>query len=106
MVRKRQGSVADDLAGFMAFSGDDEHVAGAKLPDRGPDRLGAVADLARASRRSEDFGADRSRRLAARIVVGDDHDIGLLGRDRAHDRPLALVPVAAAAEYADEAARG
>ena len=44
--------------------------------------------------------------LGARIVVGDDDDVGILDRDRAHDRPLALVAVAAAAEDADELAGG
>ena len=43
-------------------------------------------------------------RLAPRIVVGDDDVVGVLGRDAPHDRPLALVAVAAAAEHADEPA--
>jgi hypothetical protein len=31
MVGERQNPVADDLAGFMAFSGHDEHVPCAKF---------------------------------------------------------------------------
>ena len=42
--------------------------------------------------------------FAARIVVGDDDVIGEAGGDAAHDRPLALVAVAAAAEHAHEPA--
>ena len=41
----------------------------------------------------------------ARIVVGDDDDVGLRRRDLAHHRPLAAIAVAAAAEHADEPAR-
>ena len=41
---------ADDLAGFMALAGDQQHVAAAQLGDRGADRLAAVADLDRAGR--------------------------------------------------------
>ena len=70
------------------------------------DRLGPVADLARAGRAGQDLGADRRRLLAARVVVGDDDDVGLLDGDAAHDRPLAPVAIAAAAEHADEAAGG
>src|SRR6185503_8423994 len=62
----------------------------------------AVADLGCALRLREDLGADRRRLLAARIVVGDDDTVGVIGGDAAHDRPLALVAVAAGAEYDDK----
>ena len=42
------------------------------------------------------------RVLAARIVVGDDDDVGQPRRDAAHFRPLALVAVAAGAEDGDQ----
>ena len=45
-----------------------------------------------------------SRLLAARVVGGDDRDVGELGGDPAHHRPLPAVAVAAAAEDADHAA--
>ena len=54
----------------------------------------------------QDGGADRGGIFAARIVVGDDHAIGLVGRDRAHQRPLALIAVAAGAEHHDQFALG
>ena len=82
------------------------HIAGAEHANAGGDRLGAVADLLRARRSDENFGADRLRPLGARIVVGDDDDVRLLHRDGAHDRPLAFVAVAAAAHDADELAGG
>ncbi|MEI9888467.1 MAG: hypothetical protein WDN08_18595 [Rhizomicrobium sp.] len=34
-----------------------------------------------------------------RVVVGDDHDIGVLGGGFTHQRTLAFVAVAAAAEH-------
>ena len=80
-------------------------LAAARGPRCGWPRRGrrSRARPARAARISARIAAGL---LAARIVVGDDHDVGLLGRDRAHDRPLAAVAVAAAAEHADEPARG
>ena len=104
MIAERQHLLADDLAGFMALAGDQQHVAAAKLGDRRADRLAAVADLDRARRRLEDRGADRGGILAARIVVGDDDAVGELRGDLAHHRPLAGIAVAAAAEHHDEPA--
>ena len=40
------------------------------------------------------------------IVRGDDREVGELGRDPSHQRPLAAVPVAAAAKDGDHAAVG
>ena len=80
VVRERQGPVADDLARFMALAGHDQNIARAKLADGGADRLGAVADLARAGRACQDLGADRGGILGARIVVRDDHHVGLVVR--------------------------
>ena len=77
-----------------------------KLADGRPDGLGAIADLARTRRACHDLGADRGGIFGARIVVGDDHHVGLVGGDPSHDRPLAAIAVAAAAEHADEPARG
>ena len=48
---------------------------------------------------SENFLADGGGIFAAGIVVGDDHIVGQRGRDLAHQRALALVAVAAAAEH-------
>ena len=79
---------------------------GSSARDGRADGLGPVADLAGAGRRRQDLGADRGRIFAARIVVRDDHQVGLLDGDRAHDRALAPVAVAAAAEHARRAVRG
>src|SRR3979490_960399 len=54
MVAERQHLFADDLAGFVALAGDQQHVAAAQLHDRAADRLAAVADLDRAGSRLED----------------------------------------------------
>ena len=46
------------------------------------------------------------RIFAARIVVGDDDAVGIFGGDRAHQRPLAGIAVAAGAEHHHELALG
>ncbi len=61
VVGERQYPVADDLAGFVALAGDQQHVAGLQLRDGVADRLAAVADL---------DGAGRRARIAARIAAG------------------------------------
>ena len=88
--------------GLVALAGDQDDVAGAGDADRFGDRFAPAADLGRARRAGHDRGADRRRILAARIVVGDDHQVGHARRDRAHLRPLALVAVAAGAEHGDQ----
>ena len=80
VIAERQYPVADDLAGFVALAGNQQHVARAQFRHRRADRLAAVADLARAGRRGQDRRADRGGIFAARIVVGDDDAVGLLAR--------------------------
>ena len=96
--------VADDLAGLVALAGDAEHVAGLEHGDGAGDRLAAVADLDRVGRGGEDRLADRGRVLGARIVVGDDDHVGVVGGGLAHQRPLAGIAVAAGAEDDDQPA--
>src|SRR5262245_19090021 len=67
VVRERQHAGADDLAGHVALAGDQQHVAVAEKPYPCADRLGAVADLARARGTGQDLGADRGGALAARV---------------------------------------
>ena len=88
----------------MALAGDQQRIARLKCGDTGADRLVAVADFLGALGSGENGGADRSRILAARIVVGDDHAVGVLCRDRAHQRTLSRVAIAACAEHDDELA--
>ncbi len=76
-----------------------QRIARLQPGDRGPDRLGAVADFPGALGGAEDRGADRLRIFAARIVVGDDDAVGIFGGDRAHQRTLAGIAVAAGAEH-------
>ena len=61
--------------------------------------FGAIADLARGRRAGKNLLADGCGVFAARIVVGDDHAVGELCRGLAHQRTLALVAIAAAAEH-------
>lgn len=106
VIAERQRPVADDLAGLVALAGDQQRIAGLQRRNPGPDRLGAVTDIPGTFRSSQDGGADGFRLLAARIVVGDDDMIGILDRDRPHQRPLAGVAIAAGAEDDDELASG
>ena len=69
------------------------------------DRLRPVADFHCTRRRRHDFGPDRCGILRARIVIGDDDDVGKPRRHFTHDRAFALVAVAAAAENRDDTAR-
>ena len=62
VIAERHHPVADDLAGFMALAGDQQHVAGAQRGDGRADRLAPVADLDGAGRCRHDGGADRRRR--------------------------------------------
>ena len=101
----------DLLAGLVALAGDHHDVAGPGQPERRGDRLAAVAHLdhlgavpARAP--VQHRGPDRGRVLGARVVVGDDQDVGEPGGDLAHDRPLARVPVTPGAEHDDQPAVG
>src|SRR6185437_5060467 len=103
-VVERERVVGELLALFVALAGDHDHVAFAGFADSAGDRLAPVRlDLGTVSA-LEDLGDDRFGLLAARIVGGDDRDVGELGRDPAHQRALAAVAVAAAAEDADHAA--
>ena len=105
VIGERQRPVADDLAGFVALAGDQQHVARLQARDRRRGSPRARSPIStRAGRGGQDRGADRGRIFAARIVVGDDDAVGHLGGDRAHQRPLAGVAVAAAAEHHDELA--
>ena len=78
-----------------------------------PSMRDAVRGWPRRGRRSR-ARREPPARISARIASGFSlrglssvtmRDVGLLDRDAAHDRPLALVAIAAAAEHADEAAR-
>src|SRR5580693_4959294 len=50
MIAERYNPVADDLAGFMTFAGDQEYVAGPQLGDGAADRFATIADFGGAVR--------------------------------------------------------
>ena len=105
----------DLLAGLVALAGDQHGVA------RSPRRATAAAiasarsPTSRTSPRSAAGTACApasiaarivGRILRARVVVGDDQQVGAARGDLAHQRPLAAVAVAAAAEHDDQPAAG
>ena len=97
----------DLLVVLVALAGDQDDVGRRGAADRVADRLGAVlddVDLVVADRAGEDLRQDQVRRLEPRVVAGDDDAAGQPARDRAHQRPLGGVAVAAAAEHAPERA--
>ena len=63
-----------------------------------------VATLAAGLGAARDLVEDRVAVLAARVLVGDDHDPGPLAGDPAHQRPLGRVALAGRAEDRDHAA--
>ena len=106
LVRERQHGVAHDLAGLMALC----RPPAAHHPTPSMRTAAVMASARSPISRAPGAAARISARiavgpLAARIVVGDDHHVGFLNGDAAHDRPLARVAIAAAAEHADQAAR-
>ena len=97
-VVEGQNRIADRLRAFVTLAGDHQHVARFEPAHRPVDGRGTGADVPRARTARHHLGANGGRVLAARVVVGDDREIGKARGDFAHDRPLAGVAVAAAAE--------
>ena len=89
----------------MALAGDQHHVRWlGRLQGQG-DGAGAVrlgARLAAGRQTAQHVGHDGLRVFAARVVAGDEHFIGQPRGGRAHQRALAFVAVAAAAEHGPE----
>jgi hypothetical protein len=89
----------------VTLAGDDDDVAFARFLERLRDRASAVRlHLHGSGDTGEDLGDDRLGILTARIVRGDDGHVGKARGDRAHQRTLAPVPIAAAAEHTDQPA--
>src|SRR5215467_5208834 len=103
VIGEGQHAGADDLPDFMSLAGDQQNVAGPKEAHPSPDRLGAVGDFAGSGASGQNFRPNGLGPLAARVVVRDDHKVSELGSDAPHHWPFASVPVAAAAEHADDA---
>ncbi len=84
----------------MPFPGDEHDVGGACRGDAAPDRRAPVFDrLMRHGYRRGDLGDDRGGILAARVVARHQDRIGVARGHRSHQRPLAAVALAPAAEY-------
>ena len=102
----------DRLAGLVALAGDQQQVVLAAerrhaLLDGGVPAVAHFDPVLPVGRNAaHDLGADRRRLLAARIVVGDEREVGEARGDLAHHRPLAAIAIAAAAEHHDQLAAG
>src|SRR6476619_1051274 len=106
MVRERNDTGADDLAGLMTFASNQQHITPPERTHADPDRLLPVGDFTCTGRGSQNLGTDRGRVFASWVVVGDDDACRQFGGDPSHDRAFALVAIAAAAEQTHETARG
>ena len=104
-------SPGDLLAALVPLAEQRDHVAGRGQPrpprrsrpaGRPPPPTSACPGR---SAPGEHLGPDRRRVLGARVVVGDDHQVGAARGRRAHQRPLAPVPVAAGADARRSAGR-
>src|SRR5260370_20832616 len=88
-VVERMDHAGDVLTLLVALAGDDENVAIVQQARGGSDRLAPPRDLPETGRPRHDLGANTLGSFAARIVVGDDGDIGHVRGDDAHLRVLA-----------------
>src|SRR2546423_5133702 len=103
MVAERQYLLADDLAGFMALAGDQQHIPRPQLGNARANRLASVANLYCPGRAAQDGRANGGGLFAARIIVGNDDPVSEARRDCPHHRTLAGITIAATTEYNNEA---
>src|SRR5690606_15066900 len=116
-VVEGDAALADDLHRLVPLPGDEHGVPVSREVDGPADGLGAILDDEVAAlviaERSAASGAsplldgreDACRRLAARVVGGDHHDVCASCRDLAHEGPLAGVAIAPAAEDDEQTSR-
>jgi len=90
--------VANDLPGFVPLAGNQQRVARLQRIHPAQDRFRPVAHLHRAGTPPQHRRPDRCRILAARVVVGDDHHVGMPRRRLPHQHALAGIPVATGAD--------
>ena len=101
---------------LVALAGEQDDVAGASGLERGLDRRASIGDelevvaalAAGGLRAAGDLVEDGLAVLAARILVGDDHQPGTLAGDATHHGALGRVALPGRPEHDDEpaAARG
>ena len=98
---------ADDLVRLVALAGQEHGVPGRGGVQGAVDGPPPVHDLDRLAPRDArgHLGDDLRRVLGARVVRGDDGEVGVAGHGRAHRGTLGRVPVSAGAEDHDQAAR-
>ena len=94
---------------------DENSIVGVREPNRLLDRVGARRDLEDGDapelvrfifarfESGQHVGANLGWVLAVGVVVGDDDDVGVLGRHARHDGPLARVALPCRAKHDDEA---
>ena len=111
MIDERQPLVLDQLHPLVALARDQQAAAGGGELDSATDRGAPVGH--HFPLRAGDLGdslfdraQDRERVFAARIVGGEDRVVGELAGGAAHERALAAIAVAAAAEHDDQASLG
>ena len=95
---------ADYLVVLVAFARyQDRRVGAGSLDGAGDGAFASGLALAIAVGAELGAGVDifyyHLRVLAARVVAGDDYSVGVARRDRAHERALACIAVAAATEH-------
>ena len=107
---KRQLLGADRLRLFVPFPCEQNQVARFRFPDRKMDRFLAIDD--RESRRGPigrgrnpalDFFDNPHRVLASRVVGRHHDDVAQPDGNRAHQRPLRAIAIAATSEHGDDA---
>ncbi|MDT4829024.1 hypothetical protein FQZ97_624320 [compost metagenome] len=99
---------ADVLVGLVPLARQQHHVFGRRRPDGLHDGARAIhlhVGMRRFGNACQNLLDDSFGRFGARIVTGDNHVVGQVRRDAPHFRTLARIPLAAAAEQADQAAR-
>jgi hypothetical protein len=104
-IGERKARAGDLLVVLVTLASDEDDVGRRRRADRVADRLGAVldhVDLVVADRADQDLRQDQIRRFEARVVAGDDDVAGEPAGDRAHQRPLGRIAIAAAAKHAPE----
>src|SRR6185503_7208293 len=94
----------DLLPLLVALAGDQDDVAVARALERACDSAAPVRLDVEVGRAGEHLVDDRERILAARVVGGDDRDVGELRRDASHEWALLAIAVPAAADDAEQTA--
>ena len=97
-------AACDLLPLLVTLAGDHDDVARPRRLERPLDRTAPVELDVELETRPTTSDAIAAGILAARIVGRDERDVGELGDDLTHQRPLRAVAVAARAEDADDAA--